>query len=83
MQVGPARALLLPLAIVGCVGAAPEVIKGDGAFVTVSQPEHTRKSASSEVAQAYCAQQGMKAVFLSDACPQSSCAQRAITYWCH
>ena len=59
-----------------------KVIKGDDSFVTVTQPEHTRKSASTEVAQDYCHRRGKTAVFLTDACPDVTCTARAITYWC-
>lgn len=74
---------LLVVLLPGCSGAAPVVLKGDDSFVTVSQPDHTRKAAATDVARSYCLARGKRAVFLSDACPQASCAQRAVTYWCH
>ena len=75
--------VMLMALLVGCATGEPAVLKGNDSFVTVSQPEHSRKSASTEVARDYCQQRGKRAVFLSDACPEASCAQRAITYWCH
>ena len=72
----------LVASLTACVGSTPVVLKGDESFVTVSQPLHTRKSASSEVAGEYCRQYGKRAVFLSDACPEPKCAERSITYWC-
>ncbi len=79
----PLASLLLVAATAGCIAATPVVIKGNDTFVTVSQPEHSRKSASTEVARDYCRQRGRSAVFLTDVCPQGACAERAITYWCH
>ena len=78
----PAWAILATL-LAGCATSSPTVLKGDDSFVTVSQPDHTRKSVATEVARDYCQQRGKRAGFLSDACPEASCAQRAITYWCH
>ena len=66
----------------GCTGGPPVVLKGNDSFVTVSQPDHTRKAAVNEVAHDYCAAYAKRAVFLSDACPEATCTQKAITYWC-
>jgi putative hemolysin len=76
------RTIAMCLALAGCQGAPPEIVKTDGSFVTVSQPRHTKEAAAKEVANSYCRQQGLRAVFLSDACPEAACAERSITYWC-
>ena len=76
------KAFILVGTLAGCTGAPPVVLKGDELFVTVSQPEHTRKSAVTEVARAYCQSFGKRATLLSDACPEAKCAERSITYWC-
>lgn len=79
-RIGVVALLLAGLA--GCIGAPPAVLKGDDSFVTVSQPDHTRKSATNAVAAAYCQEHGKRSVFLSDACPVAACTERSITYWC-
>ena len=75
-------ALAMMLGLTGCVGAPPVVLKGDDSFVTVSQPTHSSKSASREVASDYCQKLNKRAVFLSDACPEATCVERTVTYWC-
>lgn len=74
--------LVVLTALTGCVGSTPVVLKSDDSFVTVSRPDHTSKSATKEVAAAYCRQHGKRAELLSDTCPQAACAERSITYWC-
>jgi hypothetical protein len=80
------RSASLPLvvlgALAGCAGEPPTIVRSDGTFVTVTQPEHTRQSATKEVADGYCQEHGKRATFLSDVCPDPTCAQKELTFWC-
>jgi hypothetical protein len=78
----PLLPVISSMVLLGCAGGAPTVVKGDGSFVTVTQPEHTRKSAVKEVAQSYCAQHGKHAVMLSRICPDATCPEQELTFWC-
>jgi hypothetical protein len=80
------RRPLLPavssIVLLSCAGEPPTVVKGDSSFVTVTQPKHTRKSAVKEVAQSYCDQYGKHAVMLSSICPDATCPEQELTFWC-
>jgi hypothetical protein len=70
------------VALLGCAGEPPSIVKGDGSFVTVTRPEHTKPSAVKEVAQSYCDQYGKHATMLSDVCPDETCPEKELTFWC-